>query len=154
MAAKCFKYSIKITDPKKAARNRKGGDVQVKPRFVNSKGKERALTANEKRHYKNDRAGFEDLDFNAPFDRKTKFIFNIDKKSKWEFQDPPLVIDGGKVEIKRLSKKRARLIINGHGSVDSKIKHYYKLMYQDNKGNNKWEHDPVIGTGTIPPPDP
>ncbi|MCF6275201.1 MAG: hypothetical protein L3J05_05500, partial [Robiginitomaculum sp.] len=87
-------------------------------------------------------------------ERKTKCMFNIDKKAKWEFQDPPLIIDGGKIEIDRLNRKRARLIINGHGSVDSNIKHYYKLMYQDSKGNNKWEHDPIIGTGTIPPPDP
>lgn len=154
MAAKYFKYSIKITDPKKAERDRKGGVAVGTPKFVDRNGRERALTANEKGHYADDRAGFEDLDFNAPFDRKTRLIFSIDRNSKWDFQDPPLVIDGGTVIIKRLGKKRARLIINGHGSEASGIEHYYKLMYQDKNGNNKWEHDPIIKGGGTPPPDP
>lgn len=149
-----FRYNVEIKDPEKAESDRAAGHASGDLTIIDKSGKERGLTRHERAKYDAARNGYDDMDFNAPYDRKTELIFRIHTNSKWCFQDPPFEVrsrDFTKNERHCTNKKEARLYINGHGSHDDTIKHYYKILYQNETGGEKWEHDPIISSGSVPP---
>ncbi len=152
-----FKYIVKLIDPKMILENL-GGGVSFTPKHING-DKDKSLSKAELIAHDRQRVGFYDLDFNTPYDRKTVFRFKIindDDDTKWEFRDPPFTVNDmsavTRCKRNKKNKRKAVLVVKGHGSHSDTQELKYTLHYQE-KGNpkNTFDHDPVIRNGTIPP---
>lgn len=152
-------HRLKITDPVKAKSDPRGGWIKHKVKDCNRHGQEKPLSPADQTRYNHRRRNFADADFHLHRRGLVRIVFKIADQAKgrpqWQFRGIPLTIQnmpkGASLWRSTHNHKKAVLIFRGVGnSIGRDFK--YTLHYEDENGNNAFDHDPIIRTGDAEPP--